>query len=168
MGAESSVRLCVRGNGSGSFRARDIVAKAEVCRNDDARGARAHRVDFAAGSVGATSALTGRTCQIVLARLPWNEVSRRISPTRQPCSSTEASAFSRQVRRGVLACGGREQRGLPAFSGPAPSPSRLVRSSSRRPWPAKLLTPAGDCRSLVAPRFTLASSTRSKHVCSRA
>jgi hypothetical protein len=27
----------VRGNGSGSFRARDIVAVAEVCRDDDAR-----------------------------------------------------------------------------------------------------------------------------------
>jgi hypothetical protein len=30
----------VRGNGSGSFRARDILAGAEVCRDDDAREVR--------------------------------------------------------------------------------------------------------------------------------
>jgi hypothetical protein len=49
-------------------------------------------------------------------RLLWNVVSRQISPIRTPPSSTEASAPSRHLRRGLSGFGWLMQRGLPAFS----------------------------------------------------
>src|SRR5215470_4266053 len=50
----------------------------------------------------------------MLPLLLWNEVSRRIPPARRPSSSTEASAPSRHVRRGLSGFGWLARRALGA------------------------------------------------------
>src|SRR5262249_47791612 len=100
--------------------------------------------------------------------LLWNVVSRQISPDRLLPSSTEASASSRHVRRGLPAFGRQERGGLPAFGGQAPRPLYPSRSATRPRLAAKPLANADDGRPSVEELLSLASSTRSKHCCSRA
>jgi hypothetical protein len=88
-------------------------------------------------------------------------------PDRRPSSSTEASAPSRHVRRGLSGFGWLARRGLPAFSWRARRAVGAFRSVTRRRWTSEPLVHAADGRSLVE-LFSLFSSTRSKPCCSRA